>query len=491
MSIASATFLFLFLPIALGVYFLLPQSRNLLFRNLFLIAVSLSFYAWGEPVFILLLTAMIILTWLLGKMADGRQNTRAGNFAVFLVVVMNVGVLLSFAKLKFILDCLGILSGEKISFPLMSLPIGMSFFAFHSISYVVDIYRGQCKTAPKLLDAALYLSVFFKMLQGPIIPYHEFEPQIVCRKTHLDDFSSGIWRFAVGFCKKMMIASNLALPVKLIFSSDFTALSSADAWLGCAIFLIMMYFDFSGYSDMAIGLAKIFGFKMPENFNYPYISTSIGEYWRRWHITLCAWFRDYLYFPIVLGPSVSFRKFLLRHHVSDQTAKTMQNIFVPSCVWLVTALWHGTNWNYTIWGLVNSCAMIVEPHIKSFRNKRVNSLIRWVGVMLILLLTVPLICTDSFAQAALCFKAMFAGTGNVAISASVRWYLKGFELILLVGAAGCFPVLPLIKQKMYPVNNTRLQTLWNWTEGLLLMAAVVLSLGCLFKTGTVTFMYQQ
>lgn len=486
MSIASTPFLFLFLPIAMGIYFLLPQSRNLMFRNLFLLIISLFFYAWGEPVFVLLLGLMIVLTWLLGKMADGCRNTKIGNTAVFLAVVMNVSTLLVLGKLRFAFDLPELVTGS-----LSPLPIGLSFFAFHSISYVVDIYRGQCKAAPRLPDAALYLSIFFKMQQGPIISYHEFEPQIKCRRTTPEDFSEGIWRFAIGFCKKMIVASNLSVMVKSIFSSDFSFLPLSDAWIGCGIFLVVIYFDFSGYSDMAIGLAKIFGFKMPENFNYPYLSVSIGEYWRRWHITLCAWFRDYLYFPIVLGPSVSFRKFLLRHHVGDQTAKTMQNIFVPSCVWLVTALWHGTNWNYTIWGLANSSAMIIEPHFKSLKNKRADKLVRWFCVMLFLSFTVPLINTKSLDQAMLYFQAMLAGNGIYAPSAPVLRYLKSYWPLLTIGTTGCLMFFPWLKKKIYPKINPAFQIFWQWGEAVFLFAAVALSLGILFKTGTVAFMYEQ
>jgi len=486
MSIVSPLFLFLFLPMAVGIYFVLPKGGNLLFRNLFLLFFSLVFYAWGEPVFIFLLLILIVLTWLLGKMAEGRQNTKTGNLAVFLTVVMNVGTLLFLGKIRsffgFPASSAGVLS---------PLPAGFAFFAFHSISYVVDIYRGQCKAASKLLDAALYLSVFFKILQGPIISYRDFKPQIESRETSMDDFCRGIRRLAIGLGKKMIIAANLVNVTKIIFASDFSSLSLADAWIGCGVFMIVLYYDFSGYSDMAIGLARIFGFKMPENFNYPYVSTSVGEYWRRWHITLCAWFRDYLYFPIVLGPSVSFRKFLLRHHVDDRTAKTLQNIFVPSCVWLVTALWHGTNWNYTIWGMLNSSAMIVEPHLKPLKNKRMDKLIRWLAVMLILLLSVPLFCTGSLARAALFFRAMFAGTGIFAVSGSVRFYLSGCWCLLLIGTAGSFMLFPLLKKKLYPQKSLRLQAFWDWGETVFLFAVTVLALGFLFRDGNVTFMYQQ
>jgi len=436
MSLASTAFLFLFLPIAIGLYFLLPQKKELLYRNLFLLAISLFFYAWGEPVFVVLLLMVIVMTWAFGKMAQGRGNTAAGNLAVFLTILMNVGVLSFFSAHKQIVDCVKVLTGKDVTYLFSSIPLGLAFFAFHSISYVVDIYRGQCRKSPRLFDAALYLSVFFKVAQGPIIPFHDFAPQISSRTTTWNDACDGIWRFAQGFCKKMLVAAPLTPLVNAIFSSEFSTLPLADAWIGCLGFMIVLYYDFSGYSDMAIGLANIFGFKMPENFNYPYISQSIGEYWRRWHITLCAWFRDYLYYPIVLGPSVKFRKFLLRHHVNDQVAKQLQNIFVPSCIWLVTALWHGRNWNYTLWGVINGAAMIIESRFIQARSGPIVRLLRWFYVIMILLLTVPLIRTDLMSQALCYVKALLGGTGVYSWSGMVQYYLNVYWILLLVSIAG-------------------------------------------------------
>jgi len=474
MSFASTPFLFLFLPIAVVGYFLLPRSGGLRLRNLFLLGISYFFYAWGEPLFVFLLLALTILTWLLGRMAGGRVRTRLGHVAVTLTVVLNVGVLLAFAKCR-----------------LAHVPLGLSFFAFHSISYVVDIYRGRCKSSPRLLDAALYLSVFFKMLQGPIVTYWEFEPQIERRTTTRDDFSEGLWRFAVGFAKKMIVAVNLAPFADFAFASDFSTLSLLDAWTGCVVYMIVLYVDFSGYSDMAIGLARVFGFKMPENFNYPYMSTSIGEYWRRWHMTMIAWFRDYLYYPIVLGPSVRFRKFLLRHHVGDRLSRILPDVLVPSCVWLVTALWHGANLNYTVWGLANSSVMIAEPHLPPIKNRRVGRILRWLGTMFLLIMFVPLFRTDSLSSAVAYVKVMIGASGRYAFSEPMRYYLGVSRWLLPIALAGCFGFFHWIKNKLYPANGFRLRTVWDFGEVVALMSATVLALGLLFKTGTLIFLYQQ
>jgi len=491
MSIASTVFLFLFLPTSIVGYYLIPCKKNLMLRNMFLLLISIFFYTWGEPIFIFLFLFLIVFTWLFGRMAEKGRNKAIGKMAVFLTICLNVAVVLLFNKISLILSYMGLILGNNLSLLTTTLPIGFSFFGFYSISYVVDIYRGQCKSSKNILYTALYLSAFFKILQGPIISYHEFEPQLEARSLEKDNISKGIWRLSIGLGKKMIIAGNLAGLATAIFSSDFNTLSFADAWLGCIVYMVFMYFDFSGYSDMAIGLGQIFGFKVPENFNYPYISTSVAEYWRRWHITLCAWFRDYLYFPILLGPSIRFRKFLIRHNVNEQFAKTMQNIFVPSCVWIVTALWHGTNWNFTVWGLANSAAIIIEAKIKPLKNKKINTAVRWLGVMIFLALMKPFAYTTSLSNAGLYLKAMFLGNGIYVFSDLVRYYLRTSAPFFLIGIVGCFPIMPYIKKKLYSFNNPIFRKAWDIGAAVVLMVIVVLSIGYLFKTGTVGFLYQQ
>jgi len=329
------------------------------------------------------------------------------------------------------------------------------------------------------------------MLQGPIMTFREFEPQIEQRNSSWNDVCEGVWRFALGFGKKMIIAGNLAPMVKHIFTSNSESLPMADAWIGCIGFMVYMFFDFSGYSDMAIGLGRVFGFKVPENFNYPYISTSVAEYWRRWHITLIAWFRDYLYYPILLGPSVRFRKWLLSRNVSGQTAKSMQNFFVPACVWTVTALWHGTNWNYTLWGLLNCVAIVAEPHFGVLGSKHFNSLLRWMGVMLFLLLTVPLINTESLSDAGLYFKSLMGGTGVFGISMLTGLHLRKASLFLLIGLVGCFPVLPYLKKRVLERCRASVRNVWDAAEVVLMIAVLAVTLAFVFNSGKVWFLYQQ
>lgn len=488
MSIVSAPFLFLFLPAVVGVYYLIPAKKDLSIRNLFLFLAGLFFYTWGEPVFVFLLIGMIFLTWRFGKTAYGKKGTRTGKTAVALTVIVNLTVMLIFGKLEFILSTLSQLSGKDFSSYLTDLPIGFSFFVFSSVSYVVDIYRGQVKSSGSFLQAALYTSAFFKILQGPIISYRKFEGQISDRPQSFDLIGSGIWRFSMGLCKKLIIADNLAFVVQQIQASNYSHMTLGDAWLGCITYLVYLYFDFSGYSDMAVGLAKIFGYSIPENFNYPYISASVAEFWRRFHITLCVWFTEYLYYPILLGPSIRLRKFLQRHNVNIKTAKALQNIFVTASVWLTTALWHGMNLNYAIWGVLNCAGMLIEPHIKPLKNKRLNTAIRRAGMIFFLFASMPLIGTGSFKEAMLFYKAMICGAFTFSDSGFL--YIKDYGLYILVGIVGCFPVLPYLKKKFLNLTDKKYHGIWDICAGILLFILVLISLSFLFTRDTVYFLYQ-
>ncbi len=489
MNIVSSPFLFLFFPIITGLYYLIPRKNGLKNRNIYIVFVSLFFYAYGEPLFIFLLLAMVAMTWLIGKLIDKKRKTVAGKSLLAFMIVMNVAMLLVLGKFNYIIAFLNELFGKELPIHLYSFPLGFSFLAFSSISYVVDIYRGQCKTSDSLLNAALYICIFFKITQGPIISYRRFESQIENRTESFELVSEGARRFSLGLGKKMIIAHNLSFIVDQILSSDISELSLPDAWLGCISYLVYLYFDFSGYSDMAIGLAKVFGFSVPENFNYPYVSTSVAEFWRRFHITLCVWFTDYLYYPIALGPSVRFRKFLLSHNVKDKTAKTIQSIFVPACVWTVTALWHGINLNYAIWGLANCSAMLVESRIKLIKNKKMDKWFRRIGFLLFLFLSMPLISTDSFENTRLFYKAMFFGKLN--ITPVFRLFSQAYGLFLIIGIIGCIPLLPFIKKKIISTSSLKLQRAWDILSSVLLIFILLISLAYLIKSGTSDFLYQR
>jgi len=490
LSIVSFSFLVLFLPISIGLYYITPKKNNLLFRNIILFFVSLVFYILEEPIFVFLLLGMIFLTWCFGKMAFEKKGTRTGKLAIALTIVANLFVVvIIFNKTEIIISIINQLFGRNFPEIKFDFPIGFSFFIFSSISYVVDIYRGQCKSNGTILETALYTSVFFKILQGPIISYRKFENQMSDRKESMELFSKGIWRLSVGLCKKVIIADMLYPLVHNMLSLDFSAIPLGDAWFICITYLVYLYFDFSGYSDMAIGLGKIFGFSIPENFNYPYISKSISEFWRRFHITLCVWFTEYLYYPILLGPSVRLRKFLQKRSVSSKAAKSVQNIFVLASVWLVTALWHGMNLNYAVWGLINCVGMLIEPHIKTFKNKRFNSAIRHAGMLLFLVVSMPLISINSFNDALLFYKALFFGA--LKMSDTIMFLAKNYGLILTIAILGCFPIVPAIKNKFIGLTNVKRRRIWDISSSIIMMALVLVSLGFIISRGTITFLYQQ
>jgi len=489
MSIVSAPFLFLFLPAVVGVYYLIPQKKDLRLRNVFLILASLFFYTWGEPIFILLLIGMVLLTYCFGYMAYGKKGTIIGKTAVFLTVFLNLLVMIILGKQELILNFLGNFLNKDFSSYETSFPIGFTFFAFSSISYVIDIYRGHIETKCNILQASLYTCAFFRILQGPIISYRKFEKQISSRNASFDLIGEGIWRVSIGLCKKLIIADSLSLIVKRVFSLDFASLTFGDAWLGCIAYLTYLYFDLSSYADMAIGLAKLFGFSIPENFNYPYISLSVAEFWRRWHITLCVWFTEYLYYPILLGPSIRIRKFLQNHHVPAKIAKTIQTIFVPATVWLATALWHGMNINYAIWGISNCACILIEPHINPIKNKTINTIVRRCGFFIFLFLSMPLIGISSFGDTLLFYKAMFSGV--LSFSDSSVSLISNYGLYLLIGVLGCFPILPHIKQKLFALTNEKQHKIWDICAGVILFILVIISLGFLFTRNSITFLYQQ
>jgi len=339
MVFSSATFLFYFLPAVLIIHLVLKHTT---LRNIFLLASSLLFYAWGESEYVLLMMFSIILNYFLGILIDKYRDQ--GKLIVWLGVVINIGLLAYFKYFNFLLDnvfTLGIL--ESFEYKKVHLPIGISFFTFQSLSYLLDVKKGTAKAQRNLLDLGLYISLFPQLIAGPIIRYHDVASQIKKRRVTSSGFIYGIRRFVIGLSKKVMIADPLALVADQVFAIHPMDMASSIAWLGIICYTLQIFFDFSGYSDMAIGIGKMLGFDFLENFNFPYISKSIQEFWRRWHISLSNWFRDYLYIP--LGGN---RKGSVRTYV---------NLII---VFLVTGIWHGAAWNFLVWGIYHGFFLIIE-----------------------------------------------------------------------------------------------------------------------------------
>lgn len=347
MIFASSLFLFLFLPLTLAGYFLFRPK----WRNLFLLVMSLVFYAWGEPVYVLLMVASILMNYLAGlliHLSRRRQVTffTAGRILA-LCIIGNLGLLLYFKYANFLINNLNVvlrsLAFEPINYPLVALPLGISFFTFHAISYVTDIYRKESEAQLNPINCALYITLFPQLIAGPIIRYHDVAQQIMSRIVTRHQFSSGIQRFIFGLAKKVILANALGEIADKIFNIPGPDLTTSLAWLGITCYTLQIYFDFSGYSDMAIGLGRMFGFEFLENFNYPYIAQSIREFWRRWHISLSTWFRDYLYIPL-----------------GGNRASSLRTYFNLWIVFFLCGFWHGASWNFVIWGALHGLYLVVE-----------------------------------------------------------------------------------------------------------------------------------
>lgn len=344
MLFSSPVFLLAFLPLTLLIYYLpLRGRRNA--QNIFLLLASLGFYAWGEPWFVLVMLGSVIANWLFGLwMGQAAARTRPRRLVAILAATFNLSILFIFKYLTFILSSLRPILGAGFSVPNIALPIGISFFTFQAMSYVLDIGRGRAPAQKNPLWVGLYISFFPQLIAGPIVKYETVAAEIRDRRENWDDFSAGTCRFAAGFAKKVLLANTLAIAADTAF--DAASLSVGLAWLGSFAYTFQIFFDFSGYSDMAIGLGQMFGFHFLENFNYPYISRSITEFWRRWHISLSTWFRDYVYFPLG-GSRVRSR------------ARHLSNLFA---VWLLTGIWHGANWTFLCWGLYYFVLLALEKN---------------------------------------------------------------------------------------------------------------------------------
>ena len=333
MLFSSIVFIFVFLPIVLIIYYVLLKN-NRKYQNVFLLISSLIFYAWGEPWFVLIMIFSIILNWLYAIQVSKSYTSIRKRIIIIIMLISNLGILFIYKYLKFFIANLNAISFVNLNVPAIVLPIGISFFTFQAISYVVDISRGDGEVQKSPLNVGLYIGLFPQLIAGPIVRYKTISEQILYRKESINCFNEGVKRFIIGLTKKMVIANTIALIADNTFNNNISTLSVMSAWLGAIAFTLQIYFDFSGYSDMAIGLGKMFGFEFLENFDYPYISKSISEFWRRWHISLGTWFRDYVYIP--LGGSRVRAK-----------SRLIINLFI---VWILTGIWHGANWTFITWG---------------------------------------------------------------------------------------------------------------------------------------------
>lgn len=342
MVFSSLIFVCIFLPAVLLLYHL---SKNITYKNVVLAAASLFFYAWGEPVWVLLLLTSTLLDYINGRIIDKYYARGPATFALAASLVINLGLLFVFKYSGFIIDSINLIPCISLNNPNPALPIGISFYTFQTLSYTIDMYRGRTRVQKSYLNYLTYVSMFPQLVAGPIVRYNSIAGQLTERSVTAEDFAYGIKRFTAGMCKKVILANNAGTVAAMLLGG--TRYTVASAWLGIVMYTFQIYFDFSGYSDMAIGLGRMLGFKFGENFRYPYISLNITDFWRRWHISLSAFFRDYIYIPL-----------------GGNRYKPLRNIIA---VWLLTGLWHGANGNFIIWGLFYGLLLLIEK--KAFGGK--------------------------------------------------------------------------------------------------------------------------
>lgn len=427
MLFSSSIFLFGFLPLTLIIYFVFLRKTKKI-KNYFLLLVSLIFYAWGEPKFIVMLLVSIVINWFYGLQIDKHiKDKKRCKLILTLMVISNLTILLIFKYLGFLVTNLNLIFGSNLHVPLIALPIGISFFTFQAISYVVDVYRGNGSVQKNILNVGLYLAFFPQLIAGPIVRYETVAEQINNRKENVEDFSKGVYRFLFGIAKKVLISNQMAIIADIAFDNGPT--SVLFAWLGAIAYALQIYYDFSGYSDMAIGLGAMFGFKFDENFNYPYISKSITDFWHRWHISLSTWFRDYVYIP--LGGS------------RVKKSRALFNILV---VWLLTGVWHGASWNFILWGLYFFVFLMLEKTFFKDKLKKLDEFPIWQKVLLhlytlvIVLLGWILFRATSLNGVITYVKTMF-GIGEVAfIDSNFTRYLSDKLIYLICGIIFSMPV---------------------------------------------------
>lgn len=427
MLFSGTVFQLLFLPLLLALYFLCP-SRYVTVRNGILIVFSLLFYSFGGIRYTGLLLLSVVLNYT-GALLVSLTDKISRRCILWCAVWLNLAMLLYFKYAAFAVSAVNLL-GFSFAVPEIVLPLGISFYTFQGMSYLLDVYMGRCAVQKNPFLVLLYIILFPQLVAGPIVNYTDVEKELSCREHTLAGFSEGITRFMLGFGKKMLLSGPMGEIADAVFQIPLAELPTSAAWVGALAYFFQIYFDFSGYSDMAIGLGKIFGFRFPENFDYPYIATSVTEFWRRWHITLSRWFRDYVYIP--LGGN------------RCSVAKQIRNLLV---VWFLTGLWHGANWTFLVWGLYYAAFLLLEKFVCRDALSHIPKLFRWVGTMLVVLVGWIFFRSDSLTDALSYITAMF-GSGIGSSQGQTTYYLWQYWIEWVCCAVVSVPVLPWLKQRL-------------------------------------------
>ena len=458
MLFSSIPFLYYFLPAVILVYFLAPRQL----KNTVLLLFSLAFYAWGEPRYVLLMMVTIAVFYGCGLAIAKASKPLWKKCWLWMSVAVGVGFLAVFKYADFFIDSFNRTTGLSLPLLRLALPIGISFYTFQSLSYTVDVYRGNVPVQKNPISFGAYVTLFPQLIAGPIVRYADVARELEQRTHNWENVTVGVRRFLIGLGKKVLIADQFALFIKLFRETQ--APSVLFYWLYAIAFMLNIYFDFSGYSDMAIGLGRIFGFRFNENFNYPYVSKSITEFWRRWHMSLGGWFRDYVYIPLG-GNRVS-------------KGKWVRNILI---VWLLTGLWHGAAWNFVLWGLFFAIALLLEKWIPSLQ--KLPAVLRHSYVLVLICLSFVLFNAENLPQARADFSALFGFAHLPAITEETLYYLRSYGVLFVAGIVGA---TPWIRQLALRVGNTKIGAI---LEPLLLMAILLLCTAYLVDGSFSPFLY--
>ncbi len=422
MVFSSLLFLFRYLPIVLLLYFICPKKL----RNALLFVVSLIFYAWGEPVYVVLMLFSTIVDYTHGIMVayfKNIGNMKAARKVVASSMIINLALLGYFKYSDFFIGTVNSLFGASIPLLEVGLPIGISFYTFQTMSYTIDVYRGDAEVQPNIISFGAYVALFPQLIAGPIVAYKTVAEQLNVREENFDSFGYGVKRFVTGLGKKVLLANSAGMLWDTVLAEELSKLPVLTAWIGILAYTFQIYFDFSGYSDMAIGLGQMLGFRFLENFDYPYMSKSITEFWRRWHISLGSWFRDYVYIP--LGGN---RK---------GPAKQIRNICV---VWLLTGLWHGASWNFVMWGVYFGIILIIEKLFLLNKLKKAPAFVGHIYTMLLVIVSWVIFAIEDMGRIGQYLGAMFGAGGALFDSTSL--YLLATNAILLVILAVASTTIP-------------------------------------------------
>ncbi len=463
MLFTSSQFLLFFFPFVLFIYYVVLKSTRK-GQNLFLTLASLVFYAFGEPYFVLIMIGSILFNWLAALAVDHWRTQRKLCIGILtFMLTVNLGILGIFKYLMFILGNVNTLLGAQFYIPHILLPLGISFFTFQAISYVIDVYRGHGVVQKNPLNVALYIAFFPQLIAGPIVRYETIAHQIENRRENWNDFTAGLARFCLGLAKKMIVANNLSVVADMGFASPDQC-SVLMAWLAAIAYTFQIYFDFSAYSDMAIGLGRMFGFRFLENFNYPYISRSITEFWRRWHISLGTWFRDYVYIPLG-GSRVS------------STAHFIFNLFV---VWLLTGIWHGANWTFLCWGLLYFVLLLAEK-LTGFEKRL--SYFSWIYVMFFTIIGWVLFRAENLAVAQEMISTMlFLNDKNFSDTLAL-YYIYEYGAFFVIACIASCPIYPWLKRRY---SSSAVYSTLYFASLILLF---LISLSFIIQGGTNPFIY--